>query len=420
MKKVMEDKWVGCIASSSTLDLLLGMDCYMTSGEPLIPSRSLDHHNFYVYEFTKEMGVLRPPIKPYQEDGNMLVYLLIKRGIDTYKAVKILKMYLKPKKISYYGLKDARASTYQLVTVEEPKQVVTYILEKNLEAILLGRSSRHARIGNIVGNCFKIHLREIIGDHVGDELYKILGRISEYGYIPNYYSYQRFGVSRPITHIAGLGMLCRQYERALYAIVVGEPPKDLYIEEIKAMVTETCMKIVESGPRWMEIEKRVCAKYLDSGDAAKALRKGVERRIADLYVSAAYSYIFNLYLSHRWKRYGLGFEPVEGEIALRSSIYGIRVPGKMISKRDMEEGYGGIYISSMKALGLESCEPELGSHIRRALILPIKIELLDPDNGVIWFCLDPGGYATNLLREIFKIHSPRLFTLDLHIGADYK
>jgi Uncharacterized conserved protein len=204
---------VECVESGSRLDLMLGMKCYMTREEPLIPYKPLDQHNFYVYEFTREMGILRPPIKPPLDRGNIFVYLLIKRGIDTYNAIKILRRHLRPKKISYYGLKDARASTYQAVTVEEPENLITYILDRNLEAILVGTTSKHAKRGDIIGNCFKIYIGEIIGRNAGKDLLKILFKISEHGYIPNYYSYQRFGVVRPITHIAGLALLCKQLER---------------------------------------------------------------------------------------------------------------------------------------------------------------------------------------------------------------
>lgn len=409
---------VECIESRSSLDLMLGMECYMTHEEPLIPLKPLDQHNFYVYEFTREMGILRPPIKPPLDRGNILVYLLIKRGIDTYNAIKILRRYLRPKKISYYGLKDARASTYQAIMVEDPKSLITYILGRNLEAILIGTASRHAKRGDIMGNCFKINIGEIIGRDAGKDLLRILYKISEYGYIPNYYSYQRFGVSRPITHVVGLALLCQQLEKAIYALINGRPPGNRSTGEMILETIETCRKILDSAPRWMHIEKRICSEYLNSRDIIRAI-KSVSREYIDLYISAAYSYLFNLYISYRWKRHGLGLQLAEGEIFLRSRLYGHQIPGKKLSFKDIEGEYKKIYVSSIRSLGLEPCIPEFRSSIKRPLILPIKIDLLDPDLGIIWFCLDPGGYATNLLREIFKIYSEKLFSPNLDIGADY-
>ena len=408
---------IECVETRSNLDLMLGMECYMTREEPLIPYKPLDQHNFYVYEFTREMGILRPPIKPLLDRGNIFVYLLIKRGIDTYNAMKILKRYLRPKRISYYGLKDARASTYQAVTVEEPENLMTYILDRNLEAILVGITSKHARRGDIIGNCFKINIGEIIGN-TGKDLLKILFKISEHGYIPNYYSYQRFGVARPITHIVGLALLCNQLEKAIYALINGRPPGNRSTDEMMLEIIETCRKIIDSGPRWMHIEKRICSEYLSSRDAAKALKR-VSREYIELYISAAYSYLFNLYLSYRWKKHGLGLQIAEGEVLLRSRLFGLQIPGKELSSKDIEGEYREIYITSIETFGLEPCIPKLRSIIRRPLILPIEIDLLDPDLNIIWFCLDPGGYATNLLREIFKFYSAKLFSPDLNIGTNY-
>jgi len=408
-----------CIKARSELDALLGMKCYLTSGDPLPPSRMIDHNSFYVYEYTRELGVLRPPIVPPQERGEILVYLLIKRGVDTYHAVEILRRYLKPKRISFYGLKDARATTYQVVTVEDPANLLTYIVNSGIEAILIGTSTKHAVRGALIGNCFRISLGYLLGGRVGGELYMILDRISELGFIPNYYSYQRFGVSRPITHVAGLAILCKQYERALYSIVVGRPPAGLSAREIGPAVGDTCTHITTSSPKWMDIERRVCREYLESGSPVRAVKR-IPSKYMDLYISAAQSFIFNLYLSHRWEEHGLGLEPLDGEVVLRSKVYGSKVPGKRISSVDIAGGaLGEEYMASLEALGLEPCVPALRASGERPLVLPIRVEVLDASEGTIWFCLDSGGYATNLIREIFKDYTPKLFSLDLDVGSHY-
>jgi Uncharacterized conserved protein len=183
-------------------------------------------------------------------------------------------------------------------------------------------------------------------------------------------------------------------------------------------IIEICRKIMDLGPRWMHVEKKICSEYLSSRDVAKALKR-VSREYIALYISAAYSYLFNQYLSYRWKKYGLGLQITEGEVSLRSKLYGLQIPGKKLSSKDMEGEYKDICTASIESLGLEPCIPELRSVIIRPLILPIKIDLLNPDLGIIWFCLDPGGYATNLLREIFKFYSAKLFSSDLNIGTNY-
>jgi len=408
-----------CIKTGSKLDTLLGMKCYLTGGYPVAPSRMLDRDSFYVYEYTRELGVLRPPIKPPQGKGEILAYLLIKRGIDTYNAVRVIKRILRPRRISFHGLKDARATTYQIITVEGPKNPRTYILTSSLEAILLGTSQKHAVKEDLVGNCFKIHLGYLLGDLSCSELYRTLEGVAELGFIPNYYSYQRFGVLRPITHIAGLAILCRQYERALYAVVSGRPPTGLSLHEMGSAIDEACRGVVSSSPRWMEIERRACREYLESRVPVRAISR-IPGEYIDLYISAARSFIFNLYLSHRWEKHGLGLYPLDGEVVLKSRVYGSEVPGKRISSQDIaEEGLGKDYMAALEALGLEPCIPHLRASFERPLVLPVEIEVLDSVSCTIWFCLDSGGYATNLLREIFKAYTPKLFSLDLDVGSYY-
>lgn len=396
-----------CIDSRSPLDRLLGMECYLTDSEPARPLEILGPGNFYVYEYLDWLGVVRPPIAFWGTTGDLYAYLLIKRGVDTNTAIYRIRRILRARRISYYGLKDARATTYQVIVVERPGSILSYIYDRDsMEAILLGTIDSHAKKGGNMGNCFKILLGSMAGKRESHEILSTLDRIEKAGFIPNYYSYQRFGVKRPITHVAGLRLICGSYQDALEAIVTGDPSAS------NQDLGEMCEEILDRGPRWMNIERIVCKSYIKSRDPVKAI-KSLPKSYLELYISAALSYIFNLYLSMRWRDQGLGLDVAEGEEVLRSSIYGTKIPGVRVST-SIGDRLGYIVAEALRRLSLEGCRPRIFRSSVRPLILPVSFKI---DDLSIEFCLDAGGYATNMLREIFKEYTASLFSSDLNLGS---
>lgn len=401
---------VRCTGTRSPLDRLLGMDCYLTDSEPAIPLSILRPDNFYVYEYLDGIGVVRPPIPFFGMTGDLYTYLLIKRGIDTYNAIHRIRRILRARRISYYGLKDAKATTYQLIVVEKPDKLESYICDKDLiEAVLLGMAGSHARRGDNIGNCFKILLGSVVEDVEVPKILTAVDYVQRVGFIPNYYSYQRFGVKRPITHVAGMGLICGSYQGALEAIVTGDPNSDSGRD-----LGEICREIIAKGPRWMNIERIVCRSYIESRDPFKAVKR-LPKVYLELYISASLSYIFNLYLSLRWRDRGLGLDAVEGEEILRSPLYGSKIPGVRVTT-DVDDKLGYVVLEALRRYGLENCKPRIIRSSVRPLVLPIALRIASYS---LEFCLDGGGYATNLLREVFKEYTPSLFSPDLNLGSRY-
>lgn len=403
-----------CIDSRSHIDKLLGMECYLTDTDSAKPVYPLSQDSFYVYEYIEGIGVLRPPIQPPRSRGGLYIYLLIKGGVDTYNAIHAIRRIMRPRRVSYYGLKDSRARSYQVIIVEDPERLYTYIYDKYFEAILIGSAYRHAERKDLVGNCFKIFLDRISDNKDLGKALITIDRVSEIGYIPNYYSYQRFGVSRPITHLLGLAIVCRSYKAFLGIMVHGSKILSPGFSDDKDLM-EGCARIISSSPRWMNIERRVCSEYMRTKDPARAV-KSLPREYISLYISALLSYLFNIYLSKRWRDHGLGLEPIGLEIQMLSRIYGAKIPGIRISlNNDAGLMLRGEIGSMMEILGLEGCDVKrVRTYIERPILLPIAI---DRRAWSLEFCLDKGGYATNLLREVFKEHTPSLFSPDLDLGS---
>jgi len=110
------------------------------------------------------------------KNGNFYLYLLIKKNYNT--------LYLSEKyKLSYAGLKDKKAITFQYVSSNVDYGEIFKHQEKNKFFILkkIGRINKKLRIGMLKGNRFNIKLDEKIIDSVD--------------YFINYYDIQRIKVS---------------------------------------------------------------------------------------------------------------------------------------------------------------------------------------------------------------------------------
>lgn len=376
------------------------MDCYSTRSEPAEPASPVGPGNFRVFELSR-LGEARIPARPLGLRGELYVYVMVKQGITTLDAARRVKRILGASSVAFHGLKDARAVAGQFVAVAGPSRFTPYYRSEDLELVLVGMASRAEFAGSLVGNCFEIDLAGLSKDL--DRALEAVSEISSNLFLPNYYSYQRFGVSRPVTHVVGLGVLCGEPERALEALVTGDPRPRAAGRE----VLERCGEILSRSPGWMWLERLACREYLSKRDPGKALKR-IPRRYLDLFVSAAGSYLFNLYLSSRWREQGLGPSPRGDEVVVRLAISGARVPGlrTRVTRLLSQDRIPGLR-ERLSGLGIGSCRPSAD----RILIRPLlsKPEGLAVRGGSLAFCLDRGGYATNLLREVFKERVERLY-----------
>lgn len=369
------------------------MDCYSTRSGPAEPASPIGPESFRVFELSR-LGEARIPALPLRSRGELYVYVLVKRGITTLEAVERVRRILGASFIAFHGLKDARAVAAQFVAAFSPSRFAPYYRSGDLELVLVGTASRAEFAGSLVGNCFEIDLA-LLSKNL-DRALEVVSEISSKGFLPNYYSYQRFGFSRPVTHVVGLGILCGDPGRALEALVTGDPRPGA----AGRGVSEACREILSRSPGWMWLERLACREHLSAGDPGKALKR-IPRRYLGLFISAAGSYLFNLYLSSRWRERGLDLSPRGPEVVTRLGISGAEVPGlrTRVSKLLSQDQIPGLW-ERLSGLGIGRCRPSMDRILIRPLVS--KPEGLAARGGSLAFCLDRGGYATNLLREIFK------------------
>lgn len=128
--------------------------------------------------------------------GEHLYVRITKRGLSTPDLVRRLSATLgvKTHAIGVAGLKDARAVTTQLVSLQgvNPAQVSGLTLKDTILNIdILGHHRNRLRTGHHAGNQFRLVIREVAG-HAVETVPAVLDQLRRQG-IPNYFGPQRQG-----------------------------------------------------------------------------------------------------------------------------------------------------------------------------------------------------------------------------------
>jgi len=129
-------------------------------------------------------------------DGEHLYITITKRGLSTPDLVRRLSSTLgvKAQAIGVAGLKDARAITTQMVSLQgvTPEQVSGVRVDETLLNVqILGRHRNRLRTGHHSGNHFRLVIRNV-ADHAPETVPAVLQQLSARG-VPNYFGPQRQG-----------------------------------------------------------------------------------------------------------------------------------------------------------------------------------------------------------------------------------
>jgi len=154
---------------------------------------------------------------PYRR--RYLLCVLVKRNWDTFIAIKNIakQLGISQNQISIAGIKDAKAVTAQHVTIEHGSmEDVSRINVKDIEVRPVGYFRDKLSPYYLLGNNFNVRIKAI--NHPESTIEKrITGTIRELeaiGGIPNFFGHQRFGTTRPITHLVGKAIVKGDFEEA--------------------------------------------------------------------------------------------------------------------------------------------------------------------------------------------------------------
>ena len=148
-----------------------------------------------------------------------LLCVLIKRNWDTFIAVKNVAKQLGIDQgcIQIAGIKDAKAVTAQHLTIEGGViDDVTSFNVKDIQIRPIGYVREALSTYYLLGNSFTIAIKNVQIDesNLQARVKQIVDEVSVVGGMPNFFGHQRFGTTRPITHLVGKALIKGEFEEA--------------------------------------------------------------------------------------------------------------------------------------------------------------------------------------------------------------
>ncbi len=417
---------------------LVGVAGYLTSGPGLGGRVKASAEDFVVEEIPAEL--------PRAEGGRYTVALLRTRNWETNRLVRELARHLRisRKRIAFAGTKDRRAVTTQLFQFEGTPELLSSLRMKDVEVLETFRTDRKLEIGDLLGNRFRVVVREIplSKEEVARRTEAIAGELKAHGGFPNFFGIQRFGSVRPITHVVGRHIVRGEFREAVMAYVAhpmaGEDPGSFAAREGLEATGDFAAALREFPKEW-GFEKALLNRLAERPEDFVGALQVLPLNLLIMFVHGYQSFLFNRILSERMRE-GLPIDaPVEGDVLLAAKPDGrpdrdrrIAVDAGNLEKAAAHCRAGKAFVSGVlygsesefaggRAGEIERRIVEAEGVKREDFIVPAiprlssrgtRRELLAPVRDLAWeagegtlnlrFSLTPGCYGTSLLRELLK------------------
>ncbi len=416
----------------------IGIEVFYTSSRGTGGRLKVNYDDFIV----DEVSILPEPM----ENGKYAIAKITSTNWETNRLVRMISRNLgiTRNKITFAGTKDKRAVTSQLFSIEAPVEAVRALSMHQVVVEDVYASKKHITIGDLIGNSFRIKLRDtaLKGDEMANAVEQTRKELETLGGFPNFFGVQRFGAIRPVTHLVGKHIVHGDFEKAVM-IYIGNPndeedecsrlPRQRLQE---TMDFETAM---QEFPRTLTFERMLIGWVLrNPGDWSGAIRT-LPPNLQMMFVHAYQSYLFNLILSERIRR-GIPLDrPIVGDVVLPADRSGYADHDKPVpvtkfnldlvekSVREHKAYVSGVLFGSESKFA----EGEMGE-IERDVITTEGVELKDfivpqiaecnsrgsrrellspfkdlklqcaEDTVDMAFTLGKGCYATVMLREFMK------------------
>jgi len=236
-----------------------------------------------------------------------LLCVLVKRNWDTLMAVRNVaeRLGVGVNCVHFAGLKDAKAITAQHVTIDEAS--VEDVRKVNLTDIDLrpvGYLRRPLSSYFLLGNSFRVTISQIGHDKatIRKHISETIGQLGDLGGAPNFYGHQRFGTSRPITHLVGKALVKGDFEKAAMLFLAqpfpDEHPESRHARE-RLRKTRDFRKASEEFPRQLRYERAMLRRLVEKPDDFVGAFRMLPARLRRLFPQAFQSYLFNKSLSKR-------------------------------------------------------------------------------------------------------------------------
>ena len=396
---------------------------WLTSDVAGVPARIRERQeDFRVHEIPRE----RP-----EGRGEHILFQVEKRGIPTHQLVSALARELGVDRRAFgvAGRKDARAVTTQWLSVEGVSEDrIRRVTLPGVRILEMGRHPRKLHVGALLGNRFELRLRGVDPAHLR-RIMTVLPSLEIRG-VPNYFGPQRFG-SRGDSAVVGRALLRSDWEGALRTLAGDPQDQDTPLIH-RARAAFDAGRYGEAAELWPPAfrEPRLVNRLLAEGKRSEEAVRAVGRRMLDLYRSAYQSWLFNALLSVR-------IEEIDhlhpGDLALRHAdgalveiahpahhdegvsggrlsptgpLFGPRMRRPSGEVQRLEEGI--LAWAGVRAGEFARRRGNRRMGLRRPLRFGLGEAAISSGTDAhgpyveLRFRLDPGCYATAVLREVVK------------------
>jgi tRNA pseudouridine13 synthase len=295
--------------STYPLELLLGMKYYASDAEGTGGKLRVDPSDFVVEEI--------PLIKKGGSRGPYLICRLTKTNWELQHAIKEIakRLGISHRRIGWAGTKDRNAITRQLISLYNiTADQVSEIRLKDITLEPVGQSNEALSLGDLQGNRFDITIRDCQPADLETRVRATSETICRA--VPNYFGLQRFGATRPVTHLVGEWILRGDYEKAVITYVgLAFPGEPDHVRSIRSAFSETrdIQAALSDLPPQMSYERAMLHYLFSHPDDYQGALHELPPKLLSMFVSAFQSYIFNCALSQRFDDGGSLTEPHAGD-----------------------------------------------------------------------------------------------------------
>ncbi len=329
---------------------------------------------------------------------------LEKINLDHFNVFSILARELGnfPHELGYAGTKDKAAWTCQRISIFNSN--IEKIREFSFPGIILKnfRWAKHKiKIGDLAGNRFKIVLRDVDKDAI-----KILNRVRNMEYIPNFFGAQRFGSVRNDNTIIGKLILKKKFQEAVFSYLTafGDRESDeVKIAKKRLKSEKNLVKAMEYFPLELNVERKVLD-YLSKNnkDWIGALNI-IGERVLLIMCQSVQSRLFNEILERAIDR-GMELKNVILPLLGYNSQFSLGEIGE-IEREVLEEN--NLEIDDFKMLELPFLSLKCSTRNAFFKVNELNVETAEDElfplskKIILNFSLDSGTYATTFLEQFF-------------------
>ena len=302
---------------SSEIDKLLGIEVYATKtmGIGGVIRESVD--DFVVEEVlvdgSKASANGSAPnrvLGSTLQKQRYLLCVLVKHNWDTFIAVKNIakSLGIDQARVQFAGIKDAKAVTAQHVTIENVlMEDVAKVNVKDIEVRPVGYVREILSLFYLLGNNFTITIKSIKDSEatVKEHIAQTMQELDAIGGIPNFFGHQRFGTTRPITHLVGKALVRGDFEEAAMLFLakpsVHEHPASRQARQ-ELETSKNIKQALENFPKQLRFERLMLNHLANNPSDFIGAFQSLPLKLQALFVQAHQSFLFNRFLSERVTR----------------------------------------------------------------------------------------------------------------------